>query len=109
MNKIIFVFGSNLDGIHAGGAAKFAMFNHGAVWGEGVGRTGDAYAIPTMMSLERIKPHIDVFVDYAASHPQLEFNLTRIGTGIAGYDWQRDIRPLFPAELPSNITILEPI
>lgn len=105
----IFVFGSNLEGHHLAGAARFAYEKYGAVWGEGIGRTGDAYAIPTMMALENIKPHIGVFIDYAAAHPQLKFHLTRIGSGIAGYDWGRDIRPIFPAELPSNITILEPI
>jgi hypothetical protein len=105
----IFVFGSNLQGHHGAGAAKFAMENHGAGWGEGVGRTGNSYAIPTMMSLELIRPHIDVFIDYAANHKGDHFNLTRIGTGIAGYDWDRDIRPMFPDVMPSNITILEPI
>ncbi len=106
---MIFVFGSNLLGQHLAGAARHAHENHGAIWGEGIGRTGNAYAIPTMMALEKIKPHIDVFIDYAVAHPELEFHLTRIGTGIAGYNWERDIRPMFPAELPLNITILEPI
>lgn len=32
----VFVFGSNLQGLHAGGAAKLAM-QWGAVWGKGVG------------------------------------------------------------------------
>jgi hypothetical protein len=103
----IFVFGSNLQGHHGAGAAKFAMEKHGAIWGEGIGLVGNSYAIPTMMSLHKIKPHIDVFVDFAMHHPSMQFNLTRIGTGIAGYNWDRDIRPLFPETLPSNITILE--
>jgi hypothetical protein len=107
--KKIFVFGSNLQGHHIAGAANFAMQKHGAVWGEGIGLTGQSYAIPTMMNLDRIKPHIDVFVDYAIHHPHLEFQLTRIGTGIAGYNLDGDIRPLFPEIMPSNITILEPI
>jgi len=86
------------------------MDHHGAMWGEGIGRIGDSYAIPTMMpTLRQIKPHVDVFIDYAKHHPDLQFNLTRIGTGIAGWDWTRDIRPLFPNDMPANITILEPI
>jgi hypothetical protein len=105
----IFVFGSNLDGHHGAGAAKFAMENHGAVWGEGIGLVGNSYAIPTMMSLDEIKPHIAVFVDFAICHPSWKFNLTRIGCGIAGYDWDRDIHPILPEILPTNITILEPI
>ena len=43
----VFVFGSNLQGLHAGGAAKLAM-QWGAVWGQGVGLQGQTYAIPTM-------------------------------------------------------------
>lgn len=105
----VFVFGSNLEGIHGGGAARFACENHGAIWGEGIGHHGNSYAIPTMMSLDRIKPHIDVFIDYAMSHPHLQFDLTRIGTGIAGYDWDRDIRPMFPRQIPENVKLLEPL
>ena len=44
----IFVFGSNLAGAHAGGAARLAYERFGAVWGEGVGLHGQTYAIPTM-------------------------------------------------------------
>ena len=44
----IFVFGSNLAGRHAGGAARIATDKFGAEWGVGVGRTGQTYAIPTM-------------------------------------------------------------
>lgn len=108
MAETIFVFGSNLYGQHGAGAAKFATENHGAIWGEGIGRTGNAYAIPTMMPLDRVKPHIDVFCDYAAHHPDLTFLLTHIGCGIAGYNWVRNIRPMFPNMLPTNIMILEP-
>ena len=43
----IFVFGSNLAGRHGKGAALWARQHRGAVYGVGVGRTGDSYAIPT--------------------------------------------------------------
>ena len=33
----IFVFGSNLAGMHGGGAARLAYQKFGAVWGQGVG------------------------------------------------------------------------
>ena len=104
--KEIFVFGSNLNGLHGAGAAKFAMENYGAIWGEGIGRTGNSYAIPTMNHFEIIKTHAAVFLDYAIHHPNLQFNLTHIGCGIAGYNWDRDIRPLFPTTMPTNITII---
>jgi hypothetical protein len=112
--RVIFVFGSNLAGQHAGGAARWAHENCAAVLGEGIGLTGNSYAIPTMdaefrtMPLSRIKPHIDVFIDFAAVHPDSHFNLTRIGCGIAGYDWDRDIAPLLPATLPTNIQLMDP-
>ncbi|MBR2476452.1 MAG: hypothetical protein IKB57_08000, partial [Bacteroidaceae bacterium] len=44
----IFVFGSNLEGRHVGGAARIAYDKFGAIWGQGVGLQGNAYAIPTM-------------------------------------------------------------
>ena len=44
----IFVFGSNLAGNHAGGAARTAYKHFGAVMGQGVGLQGQSYAIPTM-------------------------------------------------------------
>ena len=111
----IFVFGSNLAGIHGAGAAEYAMKHHGAIWGEGIGLTGNSYAIPTKderietLPLYRIAKHVAVFIDYARNHPAIDFHLTHIGCGLAGYNWERDIRPLFPDQLPSNITILEPL
>ncbi len=43
----IFVFGSNVDGLHYGGAAKQAM-EFGAEFGNPVGLQGQTYAIPTI-------------------------------------------------------------
>ncbi len=109
----IFVFGSNLAGIHGAGAAKAARERWGAKIGEGIGRTGMSYAIPTKdyiiqtLELERIKPHIDVFIDYARSHLDNRFLLSRIGCGYAGYDWDKDILPMFPRYMPENIKVLE--
>ena len=39
----VFVFGSNLAGMHGGGAARVAMRHFGAVWGQGVGLQGQSY------------------------------------------------------------------
>jgi hypothetical protein len=95
----IFVFGSNLEGQHAGGAARIAYEKFGAVWGIGVGPTGRSYAIPTMHGgLDAIKPYIDQFVEYAKTHPMNRFLLTRIGCGIAGFK-DADMAPLFSAVL----------
>ena len=44
----IFVFGSNLEGIHGDGAAYIVYRMFGAIMGQGVGLQGQSYAIPTM-------------------------------------------------------------
>ena len=70
----IFVFGSNLDGYHAGGAARVALNRFGAILGQGVGLQGNSYAIPTMHGgVEAIRPYVDEFIDFAKEHPDLTF------------------------------------
>ena len=82
----IFVFGSNLAGMHGGGAARLAYQRFGAVWGQGVGLQGQSYAIPTMQGgVETIQPYVDEFIEFAKQHPQLKFLVTEIGCGIAGF------------------------
>ena len=91
----VFVFGSNLGGFHAGGAARAAMNLFGAVWGQGVGLQGQSYAIPTMQGgVETIKPYVDQFLEFTKTRPDLYFYVTRIGCGIAGFR-DEDIAPLF--------------
>lgn len=91
----IFVFGSNLEGMHGGGAAYFAFRKYGAVMGCGVGLRGQSYAIPTMQGgVETIKPYVDEFISFARSHPEFFFYVTRIGCGIAGFK-DKEIAPLF--------------
>ena len=91
----IFVFGSNLAGMHGGGAARAAYDKFGAIWGQGTGLQGQSYAIPTMQGgVETIKPYVDAFIVFAKSHPEKRFLVTRIGCGIAGFD-DKDIAPLF--------------
>ena len=91
----VFVFGSNLAGMHGGGAAYAAFKKFGAVWGCGVGRQGQSYAIPTMQGgVETIKPYVDQFIAFAAQHPEMTFLVTPIGCGIAGFR-PEEIAPLF--------------
>lgn len=91
----IFVFGSNLEGIHAGGAARTAYEKFGAEWGNGVGLQGQSYAIPTMHGgIETIKPYVDQFIDVARECDQNTFYVTRVGCGIAGFT-DEEIAPLF--------------
>ena len=91
----IFVFGSNIQGLHGGGAAAAAMRSFGAIWGQGVGLQGQSYAIPTMHGgVDEIRPYVDEFIDFARQHPELTFLVTRIGCGIAGFT-DKQIAPLF--------------
>lgn len=91
----IFVFGSNLAGMHAGGAARTAVKLFGAIMGQGVGLQGRSYAIPTMQGgVETIAPYVDQFISFAKEHPELKFLVTPIGCGIAGFS-PNEIAPLF--------------
>lgn len=102
----IFVFGSNLDGAHAGGAAWLAHNRFGAVWGQGVGLQGQSYAIPTMQGgVETIAPYVDEFIEFAKSHRELKFFVTRIGCGIASFT-AAEIAPLFEMAIDVDNIIL---
>ena len=96
----VFVFGSNLSGIHGGGAAKQAL-QWGAIWGQGIGLQGKTYAIPTKsegiqrtLYLKEIKPYVDQFIEFVKNNPDKNFLVTEIGCGLAGYS-PKDIAPLF--------------
>jgi hypothetical protein len=102
----IFVFGSHLTGHHAGGAARQAVDRFGAIVGQGEGLQGQSYAIPTMHGEAVFRTAIQTFVAFAAEHPELEFLLTRVGCGIAGYPENNVIaifRDALPAGWPENI------
>ena len=91
----IFVFGSNLEGSHGGGAAAIAARKFGAIWGQGVGLQGQSYGIPTMHGgIPAIKPYVDEFIEFAKNNAELDFLVTRIGCGIAGFR-EEEIAPLF--------------
>lgn len=106
MTREIFVFGSNLAGRHGKGAALDAKQKHGAIYGQGIGLQGNSYAIPTkrgdltILSLDIIEKYIEDFIQFAIDNPELTFNITRIGCGLAGYT-DADIGPLF-GEAPEN-------
>lgn len=106
MPEPIFVFGSNLAGIHGAGAARYAILHHGAIVGQGIGRQGNSYAIPTKdaslqsLPLGEIYKHILDFCVYALKRPESTFHVTRVGCGLAGYsDW--DIADMF-SQAPMN-------
>ena len=91
----IFVFGSNVEGMHNGGAAYYALQHFGAKFGQAEGIQGQSYAIPTdSNSFEELAKAVERFTEYAVFHPQNKFMLTAVGTGNAGYK-VRQIAPLF--------------
>lgn len=97
--KEVFVFGSNLAGIHGAGAAHLAK-KWGAHDGRGIGLSGQTYAIPTKdhaiqsLTPPDIRCHIEDFHEFAEANPQLDFLVTKIGCGLAGFAPQQ-IAPLF--------------
>jgi hypothetical protein len=103
------VFGSNLAGRHGKGAALYAKQHKGARYGQGVGLQGNSYAIPTKdqniktLPLETIKIYIDEFIKFAINNPDLTFEVTKIGCGLAGY-MPKDIAPMFKG-VPGNVLL----
>jgi hypothetical protein len=114
--EIIFVFGSNELGLHGGGAAYIAKRDHGARYdrkggpGQGFGPQGKSFAIPTCskptgeagfeISFDRMKYYVACFLMYATWHPELQFQVTQIGCGLAGWT-KEQIAPLF-VSAPEN-------
>lgn len=100
----IFVFGSNLRGIHGAGSAKFAFENrltsYGKYYGLTLNNNKGAFAIPTKglnietLSLDWIKYFIDNFIQESKKDKSFKFLVTKIGCGLAGYKPEQ-IAPLF--------------
>ncbi len=96
----IFVFGSNLLGIHKKGAALYALNHYGAKLGQGIGLQGYSYAIPTKetprrsLDLISINKFVADFLSYASYTPEYNYMVTPIGCGLAG--WRPEhIAPMF--------------
>ena len=83
----IFVFGSNPEGRHGAGSAKVAREKFGAIYGQGEGLQGHAYALPTKdlrvqenngyrsISKEQIIENIKKVYKCANEHPNLDFKI----------------------------------
>lgn len=105
---VVFTFGSNTAGIHGAGAAFYALKHHGAIYGQGTGRQGQSYAIPTKgkvgsggfakigppLPLQKVREYVDEFIAYASEHLDEEFMVTQIGCGYAGFA-SEEIAPMF--------------
>jgi hypothetical protein len=110
--RTILVFGSNLAGRHGAGSALEAVNHWGAAYGYGEGLHGNSYAIPTKdyylrtMSLLAIRCGVETFLAFARNHPTWRFLTVKIGCGLAGYSWERDILPMFENK-PDNVVFVD--
>jgi hypothetical protein len=106
MTAPVFVFGSNLRGVHGAGAALYALHDHGAIYGQGIGLQGNSYALPTKdehirtLPLDAIRQHVENFKAFAREQPEMTFQVTAIGCGLAGYR-PSQIAPMF-SDVPDN-------
>ncbi len=109
----IFVFGSNARGFHAGGAARQAAEQFGAVWGKAKGLQGQSYGIVTLdenmrkVSLLYIRLQLVRLAEFAAAHPEKEFLLTAIGCGIAGFKVKEIRAEVLDIWWPDNVVLPE--
>lgn len=97
----IFVFGANGNGNHGAGAAKFALEKGWTCSGHSRGLQMQSFAIDTMSGSEIFSRDLADLKDVAESRPELEFLLTAVGQGIAGYT--RDEALALMPEMPSNV------
>ena len=104
--NVVFVFGSNLAGVHGAGAAKIAKLNYDYPIGIGFGLSNTdpielkGFAIPTKdrniqtLPLKSILKYVSYFKNNVAMHQEFNYFVTRIGCGLAGYK-DSDIAPMF--------------
>jgi len=107
----VFVFGSNLNGNHAGGAALQAV-KFGAEEGVGEGLTGQTYAFPTLdkkmekVSAKALAASAEKLYQCAKENPTKTFYVTKVGCGIAGFSEEK-MKTYFQGDKPDNIVLPE--
>jgi hypothetical protein len=105
MQNMVFVYGANEAGIHDAGAALTALRKHGAIMYQ-IKHSGNSYGIPTKdrdllrLPLEKVEQYVNEFLAFAKANKKLEFQITQIGCGLAGFN-PSSIAPLFK-NAPSN-------
>lgn len=104
----IFVFGSNIEGKHDGGAAGYALKYFGAVYGRAEGIQGHSYAIPTVgVSKDEFAEAVMRFCQFAKAHPELTFLVTAVGCGNAGGNPRDIARYFYEASMLKNVKLPE--
>ncbi len=107
----VFIFGSNANGNHAGGAASLAVEKFGAIEGQAEGLQGQSYGFITLdkkmkkVPLKTIKEQFDKLFKLAKEYPGKEFILTKVGCGIAGFS-EEQIKKCFDIkQVPTNVVM----
>lgn len=83
----------------------------GAIDGQGVGLMGRSYGIATkghrleVLPLREIETQIAGFLDFARNRPDLEFLVTKIGCGLAGYSTEEMQACFVGGEVPENVAL----
>ena len=119
----VFVFGSNLEGRHGAGAAKFAKEHFGAVYGQSEGLQGNSYAIPTKdlrvkkdggkrsVSPEKITESIKKMYEIAAENPNKQFKVAYASdNNLNGYSL-KEMASMFrnAGSVPENVYFSKPM
>lgn len=105
----VFVFGSNREGRHGKGAALAAKKLYRAEYGKCEGMQGRSYAIVTKelrkshpaVTVEEVREGVQRFISFAESHPNISFEVSPIGCGLAGFS-PSQIAPMFH-NVPDNV------
>ena len=122
----IFVFGSNPEGRHGAGSAKVAREQFGAIYGQGEGLQGSAYALPTKdlrvvenrgyrsISAEQITENIKRMYQCAEEHPDKKFKVAyrnqpneRSLCGYSGRELMEMFKKACDGNYPDNIYFSE--
>lgn len=82
--NIIFVFGSDADGIHSEGAALTALNQYGARMGQSYGRQGNSYGViisnkQRLVAWRSVKEQLKILYFYIKALPTKEFHISNFG------------------------------
>lgn len=109
----IFVFGSNTEGRHGAGAAKCAVDDYNAIYGQPKSLQGQSYAIVTKdlskgdksVTIDYIEEQVNELIDFAIDNKDKTFWVTKIGCGLGGFT-EADIASVFINKiLPINLIL----
>jgi len=90
-SEYIFVFGSNLAGIHKTDLGEIAQTYYYAETGISIGLTGNSYAIPIkdrfirILHINDVKKYVDQFIEFTNNQPDKKFWISDFCIDKKGY------------------------